>query len=81
MTADDQVPCASSPELWFSPRPADVVAAQESCRRCPAQSACLQGALQRQEPWGVWGGEVLEAGRVIPRKPGRGRRRVLSTVG
>lgn len=29
---------------------------------------CLDGALERREPWGVWGGELFEDGRVIPRK-------------
>ena len=33
------------------------------------------GALERREPWGVWGGELFDAGRVIPRKRPRGRPR------
>ena len=34
-----------------------------------------QGALERGEPWGVWGGEILHQGAVIPRKVKRGRPR------
>ena len=37
--------------------------------------ACLAGALDRGEPWGVWGGEIFERGVVIPRKRPRGRPR------
>ena len=38
-------------------------------------AACLAGALGREEPWGVWGGEIFERGAVIPRKRPRGRPR------
>ena len=36
---------------------------------------CLEGALERREPWGVWGGEIFDAGHVIARKRARGRPR------
>ena len=36
---------------------------------------CLSGALERREPWGVWGGELFLQGVVIPRKRPRGRPR------
>lgn len=36
---------------------------------------CLQGAIDRAEPWGVWGGEILQSGQVIARKRVRGRPR------
>jgi WhiB family redox-sensing transcriptional regulator len=36
---------------------------------------CLDGALARQEPWGVWGGELFLKGTVIPFKRPRGRPR------
>lgn len=38
-------------------------------------SECLQSALDRQEPWGVWGGQSLVDGRIVARKRGRGRPR------
>lgn len=30
--------------------------AKAICRTCPLQAACLQGALERGEEFGVWGG-------------------------
>jgi WhiB family redox-sensing transcriptional regulator len=62
-------------ELWFAELPADVEAAKSLCRQCPARQACLAGALGRREPWGVWGGELILAGVVVPRKRPRGRPR------
>ncbi|WP_418607005.1 hypothetical protein [Georgenia sp. SUBG003] len=41
----------------------------------PRARACLAGALERKEPWGVWGGEVFVDGVVVARKRGRGRPR------
>ncbi|KOT79184.1 DNA-binding protein, partial [Streptomyces rimosus subsp. rimosus] len=34
---------------------------------------CLAGAKDRREPWGVWGGELLVQGIVVPRTRPRGR--------
>ena len=34
---------------------------------------CLSTALDRQEPWGVWGGQLLLAGRIVTNKRPRGR--------
>ena len=45
------------------------------CADCPVRDACLAGALDRAEPWGVWGGEIFERGVVIARKRPRGRPR------
>ena len=36
---------------------------------------CLAGALDRQEPWGVWGGQLFIQGVVVARKRPRGRPR------
>ena len=33
------------------------------------------GAIERNEPWGVWGGEIFDRGVVIARKRPRGRPR------
>lgn len=71
-----ETPCrAHDPELWFADDPARVEQAQELCRTCPVQAACLAGALERREPWGVWGGELFERGAVVARKRPRGRPR------
>jgi WhiB family transcriptional regulator, redox-sensing transcriptional regulator len=69
------LPCADDPELFFAEAPADVEAAKALCQGCRAREVCLQGALERREPWGVWGGELLLRGIVVPRKRPRGRPR------
>ena len=75
-TTDGEVPCRSyNPELWFAESPTDVECAKALCQSCPFQSACLDGALARREPWGVWGGELFLQGAVIAHKRPRGRPR------
>ena len=71
-----ELPCrANNPELFFAESPADVELAKALCRPCPVRAECLAGALERKEPWGVWGGELLISGVVVPRKRPRGRPR------
>lgn len=71
-----ELPCrVNDAELWFAESPADVEHAKSLCRPCPLRTACLEGALERREPWGVWGGELFIAGVVVPRKRPRGRPR------
>jgi WhiB family transcriptional regulator, redox-sensing transcriptional regulator len=70
------LPCvAAGPELFFSESPGELEAAKRLCRPCPLRSACLAGAIERAEPWGVWGGEVFQFGRPVPYKRPRGRPR------
>jgi WhiB family transcriptional regulator, redox-sensing transcriptional regulator len=72
----DDLPCRSAdPELFFAESPADVESAKQICTACPIREACLAGALERHEPWGVWGGELLVQGAVVARKRPRGRPR------
>jgi WhiB family transcriptional regulator, redox-sensing transcriptional regulator len=72
--AELDLPCRSGDaDLWFSEAPAELERAKAQCARCPIQAECLTGALRRGEPWGVWGGEILERGAVVPRKRPRGR--------
>src|SRR3954464_5766146 len=73
---DELVPCQeNNAELWIAESPSDVEDAKALCRGCPVRSLCLAGALERREPWGVWGGELFLQGVVIPRKRPRGRPR------
>jgi WhiB family redox-sensing transcriptional regulator len=73
---DKQLPCRTNdPELFFAESPADVEYAKALCTTCPVRRACLAGALERQEPWGVWGGEWFVQGVVVARKRPRGRPR------
>ena len=70
------VPCRNNdPELWFAEQTVRVEQAKALCRECPLVEACLAGALEREEPWGVWGGEVFVGGVVVATKRGRGRPR------
>ena len=70
------LPCRSfDPELFFAESPADVEYAKSLCTDCPVRTACLSGAIERHEPWGVWGGELFVQGIVVPRKRPRGRPR------
>jgi WhiB family transcriptional regulator, redox-sensing transcriptional regulator len=70
-----ELPCTDDPELFFAEAPADVEAAKALCQGCRIRVACLEGALERREPWGVWGGELLLRGTIVPRKRPRGRPR------
>jgi WhiB family transcriptional regulator, redox-sensing transcriptional regulator len=72
------LPCADDPELFFAESPEDVETAKALCQGCRAREACLEGALERREPWGVWGGELLLRGAIVPRKRPRGRPRKAS---
>ncbi len=74
-SGSETLPCRShhNPDLWFAESPAELEQAKQLCTECPIRLACLDSALSRQEPWGVWGGEIFEHGAVIPRKRPRGR--------
>ncbi len=73
---DRTLPCwTEDPDLWFAESPADVEAAKALCVPCPLRETCLAEALERREPWGVWGGQLVPQGVVVPRKRPRGRPR------
>ena len=75
-TSSIELPCwTEDPELFFAELPADVEYAKSLCEPCPLRTACLAGAVERREPWGVWGGELFVQGVVVPRKRPRGRPR------
>lgn len=70
-----ELPCSYDPELFFAESPEDVENAKSLCIGCAARLVCLAGAIDRSEPWGVWGGELFLRGEIIPRKRPRGRPR------
>ena len=71
---DDPLPChRENPQLWFSDLPANLQLAKAYCQPCPIRRICLAGGVERHEPHGVWGGEILERGAIIARKRPRGR--------
>lgn len=70
------LPChAGDPDLWFADAPADLERAKSLCVDCPVRRQCLAAALERAEPWGVWGGEIFDRGAVLGFKRPRGRPR------
>jgi len=76
--AETALACGTSPDLFFAESPVDVARAKMLCRDCPVRAACLADALDRGEPWGVWGGELFLNGAIIPGKRARGRPRKVS---
>ena len=59
-------------ELFFSEDLHDIARAKHLCSSCSLRLRCLQGALERAEPCGVWGGELFDNGRVAHKRR-RGR--------
>jgi WhiB family redox-sensing transcriptional regulator len=64
---------ASLVALFFSEQLDDIARAKEFCRGCEVRTECLADALDRREPWGVWGGELFANGKVLAFKRPRGR--------
>ena len=64
---------ATLTELFFSEQLDDIARAKAFCRECPVMNDCLEAALVRREPWGVWGGELLANGKILAQKRNRGR--------
>jgi WhiB family transcriptional regulator, redox-sensing transcriptional regulator len=70
----DPLPChRENPQLWFAEQPADLQLAKAYCQPCPVRRVCLAGAVEREEPHGVWGGEIFARGAIITEKKARGR--------
>ncbi|MER5887278.1 WhiB family transcriptional regulator [Streptomyces sp. NPDC001941] len=63
-----------NPEVFFATVPFVVEIARRVCERCPVQRACLQGALERGEQYGMWGGLTPEERREL-RRPRRKARK------
>ena len=73
---DELLPCRrQNAQLWFSDLPAELRLAKAYCQPCPVRRVCLTGAVERHEPYGVWGGEIFASGEIIADKRPRGRPR------
>ena len=59
--------------LFFSDDEFDIARAKAICAKCGLAPSCLSDALARNEPYGVWGGQLLVDGVVVAVKRGRGR--------
>ena len=60
-------------DLFFSIEIDDVAEAKRACLACPVRTRCLDAAVDRGEQYGVWGGHLFVAGRIILSKRRRGR--------
>jgi len=60
-------------ELFFSDQLEDIAQAKALCSDCPVAALCLDGAIERHEPAGVWGGQLFADGQVLAFKRKRGR--------
>ena len=71
-----EIPCVThGAYLWFSDSPGEVEQAKRLCHDCPVRASCLDDAVERKEPAGVWGGELFVAGVIVPFRRPRGRPR------
>ncbi|MEU1516275.1 WhiB family transcriptional regulator [Streptomyces sp. NPDC005811] len=66
------------PELFFpigdtGPALLQIEEAKAVCCRCPLMESCLQGALERGEDAGVWGGLSETERRSLKRRAARRR--------
>jgi WhiB family redox-sensing transcriptional regulator len=61
------------PELFFSDQIPDIARAKQICATCVLSEPCLDGAIARREPWGVWGGQLFANGKILAQKRKRGR--------
>ncbi len=59
--------------LFFSDHVLDIARAKAICAKCALREQCLSDAIDREEPWGVWGGELLSGGRIVAIKRPGGR--------
>lgn len=49
--------CAETdPEAFFPEKGASTREAKQICARCPVRAECLDGAIERGEKFGIWGG-------------------------
>jgi WhiB family redox-sensing transcriptional regulator len=75
------LPChTSNPEIFFSDKSDEIAYAKSLCGACPVKKECLQGALSRKEPCGIWGGELFEDGVVIAARRLPGRPKLIQEV-
>lgn len=82
MPEEGRTPCQQQdPELWFAEHPVQIERAKELCRSCPVVTECLAAAMDRREPYGVWGGELLVRGTILAHKRARGRPRKVRDPG
>ena len=65
----DAARCAEAdPEEWFPEKGQPGDRAKRICGMCPAQTACLEWALETRQRHGIWGGLSANERRTIHEK-------------
>lgn len=59
--------------LFFSDDDLELARAKSICRTCGLAESCLSEAIEREEPYGVWGGALVLDGVPVEFKRKRGR--------
>lgn len=73
---EDLAACRNVPnatEVFFAEEVPGIAEAKRICAGCPVIAPCLEGAIARAEPCGVWGGQLFSDGRILAQKRRRGR--------
>ena len=68
---------AARVRVFFSHDRKVVDQAKAICAGCSRRESCLDGALERREPWGVWGGELFRNGHVVTNRKRRPRHQLI----
>jgi WhiB family redox-sensing transcriptional regulator len=66
-------PRGSYSHLFHSDDVVDIARAKAICAGCTVREPCLARALERREPCGVWGGQILHQGQIVAERRRRGR--------
>ncbi len=59
--------------IFFSDDLDEIGDAKRVCLSCPVRARCLDAAVDRGEQYGIWGGHLFVAGRIVLHKRRRGR--------
>lgn len=73
--------CTNRMHLFFEPdghesnpdRQYREASARDLCRSCPVQRECFDGANERREGWGIWGGYTASELANMRRREARSR--------
>lgn len=73
-TWEDDAACRELDTAAFFTDDVDEISeAKRICLGCPVRTRCLDAAVERGEQYGIWGGHLFVAGRIVLHKRRRGR--------
>jgi len=69
VTWRDLASCAEAdPDAFFPEKGGSTRKARQVCAACPVAAQCLDYALEREEPFGIWGGMTASQRRQLLRR-------------